>query len=122
VTAANTDGSSDTSGTLPDDTTTKAECLILMFASGSGPDTGGTAEYTNVTNGNLSSISEMYDNSVATVGGSSKAAWKGTLASAGAIGAGTYTKSNAATKAHLVVAVAPPAVAVPPPSLVAARR
>lgn len=102
------DATSDTSGSATGFTTTVADCLIVICAAGDLPDLTGTAEYSGETNANLGSLTERCDNSVLTGNGGSKGIWTGTLAVAGAIGATTYTKANAAVKAHKVIAVSPP--------------
>jgi len=108
ATQTSTDSTSDTSGSATSPTTTVDDCLILLCASGDLPDANGTAEYSSVANGDLTSVTERADNSVQTGGGSAKLIASGEKAVAGTIANWTYTKANAAVKAHLVIAVSPP--------------
>jgi hypothetical protein len=109
-TQASTDATSDTSGSITGFTTTVNDCLIILCAAGDLPDATGTTEYSAWTNTNLANLTERADNSVATGNGGAKAIATGELATAGPIGDTTYTKVNAAVKAHLCIAIQPPGI------------
>jgi hypothetical protein len=98
----------DTSGSATGPTTTQANCFIVIAASSdydpAGDDTVGYSAWTNAA---LGSLTEQIDNRSAAGGGGGLGVATGTKASAGAVGATTYTLANAANKAHLVIALAP---------------
>ena len=109
VTQSSVDATSDVGGNAACPTTTRADCLVFLFAASDTPDANGTAQYSAVANVDLTSVAELADNSVQTGGGSAKLIASGQKLVAGTIADWTYTKANAGVKAHLVVAVSPPA-------------
>ena len=108
VVQSSVDATSDTSGVATSPTTTRADCLVFLFAASDTPDANGTTEFSAVANAGLTSVAELADNSVQTGGGSSKLIASGEKITAGAISNWTYTKANAGVKAQLVVAISPP--------------
>lgn len=103
----------DTSGSADGDVTAGAERLILIIAGSAKPDTLGTAEVSSITNGNLDNITERADNAGNSGNGGHIWIATGEKATAGDIGATTYTKATSAFKWHYVIALKPPDGAAP---------
>lgn len=101
----------DTSGSADGDTTLGIDRLICIFVGAAKPDTLGTTELSAFTNANLTSLTERADNAGNSGNGGHLGLATGIMASAGAVGATTYTKASVAYKWHFVVALKP-AVAV----------
>jgi hypothetical protein len=108
VTQTSTEAVVDTTGSATGPTTTQANCLIVVACT-SDFDVGAddTAGYSAFTNAALGSLTEQIDNRSAAAGGGTIGVATGTKATAGAVGATTYTLANAANKAHLVIALTP---------------
>jgi hypothetical protein len=99
------DTTSDTTGSITGYTTSVVDTLVVMAAVGDLPDTTGTAQYSAFTNAALSSLTERGDDSTNAGNGGALGIASGVKASAGAIGATTYTKAASAVKAHICIAL-----------------
>jgi hypothetical protein len=98
----------DTTGSASGPTTTQAnELIVIACSSDYDPAADDTAGYSAFTNAALGSLTEQIDNRSAAGGGGGLGVATGTKATAGAVGATTYTLANAANKAHLVIALTP---------------
>jgi hypothetical protein len=107
ITQTSTEAFVDTTGSATGPTTTQANCLIVIACTSDyDPAADDTAGYSAFTNAALGSLTEQIDNRSAAGGGGTIGVATGTKATAGAVGATTYTLANAANKAHLVIALA----------------
>jgi hypothetical protein len=98
----------DTTGSASGPTTTQAnELIVVACSSDYDPAADDTVGYSAFTNAALGSLTEQIDNRSAAGGGGGLGVATGTKATAGAVGATTYTLANAANKAHLVIALTP---------------
>ncbi len=108
ITQTSTENVVDTTGSASGPTTTQANALIVIACSSdydvAADDTAGYSAFTNAA---LGSLTEQIDNRSAAAGGGTIGVATGTKATAGAVGATTYTLANAANKAHLVIALTP---------------
>ena len=97
VTAASMDGI----------TTDTADQLIVGITCAAKPDiAGGTTEMGAVTNSNLASITERFDDAAASGNGGWIGLWTGQEATSGqAIGASTWTKTATSVMAHIVIGI-----------------
>jgi hypothetical protein len=108
ITQASVEAVSDTSGSASGPTTTQANTFIVIAATSDfDPGADDTAGYSAFTNAALGSLTERIDNRAAAGNGGTLGVATGTKATAGAVGATTYTLANAGNKAHLVIALAP---------------
>jgi hypothetical protein len=111
----------DTTGEWPGLTTDTADQLIVGVTAHAKPDiAGGTAEMSAITNANLATITERFDDAAASGNGGWIGAFTGEEATSGqAIGVTTYTKATISFKAHMTIALrdSPPGGAVGPPTL-----
>lgn len=99
---------SDTSGSATGFTTTQTNELVMILATSDfDPGADDTAGYSALTNAALGSLTEQTDNRAAAGNGGTLMIATGTKATAGAIGATTYTLANAGNKAHIVIGFAP---------------
>lgn len=106
VTAGNTQGDAD-AGSIPGDTTTVAECLIVAIAV-SDRDQASTTYASNWANASLASITERFDEISATGTGGGFLVAEGVKTAAGVVDATTFTKASAAANSNLMVAFKPP--------------
>ena len=97
VTAASMDGI----------TTDTVDQLIVGITCAAKPDVaGGTTEMGAVTNGNLASITERFDDAAASGNGGWIGCWTGQEVSTGqAIGASTWTKTATSVMVHFIIAL-----------------
>lgn len=109
VTAGGSEGS-DTSLSATGDTTTVANCLVLVAATGD-IDQGNNAIYNTWANSDLTRVQPRIQVASAQGNGGSIDVFTGVKASAGAFGATTATARAATTKAFLTIAFKPPQVA-----------
>lgn len=107
--AGNTQDDSSTTATMPDVTTTVDECMVVHAVALGRDATGGS--WASWTNSNLTSLTEFHDEGTSTGNGGVMALADGVMATAGAVGGTTATKS-AFNSAHITIAIAP-ASAVP---------
>jgi hypothetical protein len=108
ITTTSVESVSDTSGSASGPTTTQANTFIVIAATSDfDPGADDTAGYSAFTNAALGSLTERIDNRAAVGNGGTLGVATGTKATAGAVGATTYTLANAGNKAHLVIALAP---------------
>jgi hypothetical protein len=109
VTAGNTEGTSDTSGSIPGDTTTIANTLVVVAIT-SHYDTGadGTDAFNNTwSNADLANMTERTDDTRTANNGGGIGVATGEKAAAGAYGATSVTLVNAAYKAMWTGALKP---------------
>lgn len=97
VTAGGTDSTSDTSGSIPGDTTTVDNTLVVAVA-GSGRDAVSTTEFSGWTNGDLATVTEFIDQTLGPSAGGGFGAAFGWKFTAGAYGNTTVTYANASRK------------------------
>src|SRR5262245_32339673 len=104
VTSGGTDANVNTSVTVPGDTTTVADCRVVIgIAIGDdGPTIG------NFTNSDLGSIANTDENGSSTGSDSRLGFAHGTKAAAGSYGNSTATLSANETKAYITIALKPP--------------
>ena len=110
---ASSEATEDTTGSADGDVTLGSERLILILAGSAKPDSLGTAEISGITNANLDNITERADNAGNSGNGGHLWIATGEKATAGDIGATTYTKATSAYKWHFVIALKPPSGAAP---------
>lgn len=108
VTSGNT-GSSSTSVSIPGDTTTVNNCLVVLAVS-NGTDTA-TPQTSGYTNGDLSSLAEVDDFNSTQGNGGGFAVATGGKATAGTYGATTATLANASTQGRMSIALKPAVIA-----------
>ena len=106
--AGGTDTTSDTSGSIPGSTTTRANCLILA-ACCTGRDAASTTEFSAWQNANLLEVIERIDNVVADGAGGGIGVAAGRYPGPGAYGATAVTYATASRKGLISLAVQPPA-------------
>lgn len=92
--------------TLPSITTDTDNCAIVHIA-GTGRDATSTTTFSNWTNANLASITEVADDTTGTAGGGGFGAAWGILASAGASGTGSCTQATSIIATAITVALKP---------------
>jgi hypothetical protein len=108
ITQTSSESVVDTTGSATGPTTTQANDFIVIAASSDyDPAADDTVGYSAWTNAALGSLTEQIDNRSTAGGGGTLGVATGTKATAGAVGATTYTLANAGNKAHLVIALAP---------------
>jgi hypothetical protein len=105
VTAGDT-GASDTAVSIPGDTTTVADCLIVA-ACAHGLDVG-TAQFSAWANADLANVAERRDQSNQTGHGGGIGVATGEKATAGAYGVTTATLASASLQARMSIALKPP--------------
>lgn len=93
--------------TVPGDTTTVDNCLVVFACAGSLPDANSTTEFGAATNASLTAITEEIDNAVNSGTGGSLWVGSGLKAAAGLYSATTCTKGTAATQGRISIALAP---------------
>ena len=96
-----------TAVSIPGDTTTVNDCLILAAVCGHVPDAVGSTEFSGWTNSDLSSVTERMDNTTNRGEGGAIGAATGGLATAGAYGATTATAVTSANRGVISLAIAP---------------
>jgi hypothetical protein len=107
VTAGGVEATDDTSGSIPGATTTVANTLVVTAIATSLPDASSTAKFSGWTNANLTSLTELTDNSVNAGNGGGLAIATGVKATAGAYGNTAVTLVNAAYKGMMSIAIKP---------------
>ncbi len=105
VTAGDVLTSTSTTATIPGDTTTVANCLIVAIVSSSADID--TAEGSGWTNADLSSVTEITDEYTSLGSGGGFAAATGGKATAGAFGATTATLVTSSQQARIMIALRP---------------
>jgi hypothetical protein len=105
VTAAGSNGASDTSMSLPSVTTTGTNRLILLAASTDYEQDDTGAEFSGWTNASLTGITEILDFHEDNGDGGGIGAAYGFMATAAATGATTATSANAGRHAYLTIAL-----------------
>lgn len=109
ATASGTQASTANNPTLNGITTTCPNSLIF-FAMGVGRDAGSTANFTALTNANLTSITERMDSTTSTGNGGGVASWTALCPTVIAIGNSTATKSGwTDSTTHLTIGLRPKA-------------
>jgi len=108
VTAGGTEVGPDTSLSIPGDTTTMANCLILLLAATSLPDAATTTEFGAMTNAGLTNLTEHVDNTIIAGNGGGLFVGTGMKAAAGAYAATTLTAVTSASHAMMSIALKPP--------------
>lgn len=105
--ASNNETVEDTTGSFPGLSSAESQDFLLVgITAHAKPDiAGGTAEMSAITNGNLGSITERWDDAAAAGNGGWIGMFTGTRTGGGDPGATTYTKASASYKAHLVIAL-----------------
>lgn len=106
VTAGDT-GTSDTAVSVPGDTTTAADCLVVA-ACAHATDTG-TAQFSGWANADLTDVAEFRDQANQAGHGGGIGVATGGKATAGAYGATTATLATASAQARLSIALKPAA-------------
>lgn len=109
IDASTGDASSDanaTAVTFPAITTTQAATLVVL-ALANQTDTATDGQIGTVSNGNLASISERFDQNEDSGNGGGIAVITGTKATAGSTGTSTATISTSSRQARVVLALAP---------------
>ena len=104
-----TDGS-DTTVSISGVTTTVDNCLMVYALASDGPDANNTSQFSSEANANLTGLVERHDQHTVSGLGGGLGVWEGVLATAGASGSLTATKSNASSKAQICIPLAPPVV------------
>lgn len=107
VTAGNTTGgSASTSVSIPGDTTTGANRLVVV-ASSTALDNDPNPRFSGWTNADLSDLTERYDDATSAGNGGGLGVATGGKAAAGAYGATTATLSNASLQGRISIALKP---------------
>jgi hypothetical protein len=107
VTAGNHIETASTSVSVPGDTTTVADCLIVA-ACAAGTDTADD-QFSSFANADLTDVTEREDFFAAVANGGGFGVATGVKASAGLFGATTATLATSALQARIMVALKPPA-------------
>lgn len=97
VTAGAVEATSDTSGSIPGAVTITPNCMVIA-ACCTTQDGNSTAEFSGWTNANLTSLTELIDNTVNTAGGGGIGVATGLFTGPGNYGATTVTLVNASAK------------------------
>jgi hypothetical protein len=109
VTAGGVEGTSDTSGSIPGNTTTVANCLVVLAMAIEEPDETGTSQFSAWTNADLENITERSDNTSNVGNGGGLGVATGQKATAGTYGATAVTTVVSTMKAMMSIALKPPA-------------
>jgi len=107
VTAGDVLATADTAVSIPGDTTTVADCLIVA-ASSAGTDTT-TPQFSAWANADLTSVAEWFDLFAIRANGGGFGVATGVKAAAGAFGATTATLATSSKQGRIVIALKPPA-------------
>lgn len=110
VTAGDT-GTSSTSVSVPGDTTTVADCLIVIACSHTTDSVSATPQFSNWANADLANVTERIDASTDSGNGSGFGITTGEKASAGAYGATTATLATASAQGRMSIALKPESAA-----------
>lgn len=106
VSNGGTDAVSTNALSITGNTTTLADCLVVLFA-GTGTDVDSTAEWSLFVNTDLANLTERMDNYNSQGNGGGFTCATGEKASAGAYGATTAVIATAGTKAFCTIALKP---------------
>jgi hypothetical protein len=106
---AGDNANSASSGSIPGDTTTVADCLIVAAIS-RGTDTA-SAAFSNWANGDLANVAEIADAGTAQGSGGGVGVATGEKASAGTFGATTVTLAATSGQGRIMIALKPPQAA-----------
>lgn len=96
---------------IPGDTTTVDDCLILAFCTGDNPDTDTTTQFASWANTDLANVTEQMDVTTSQGNGGALGMASGEKATAGAYGATTATATNPADRGCISLAIAPASAA-----------
>jgi len=107
VTAGGVDTVVDTSGSIPGATTTVANTLIVAAIASGLPDADITTNYSAWTNGNLTNVTELTDDTTTAGNGGGLRIATGEKATAGAYGNTTVTIGTAARNGMMSIALKP---------------
>lgn len=102
VTAGDT-GASNTAVTIPGDTTTRPDCLVLAIVA-DAIDLGG-ARFSGAANASLANLTELVDSGSTSGTGGGISVVAGSKTSAGAVNATTGTLSSASAQARMLIAL-----------------
>lgn len=105
VLSTDTKTTASTSLTFPDLTVPSPNNLVVFIAT--RPDDTASASFSNLTNSNLTSITERRDFGTANGNGGGHCIYTGIAASPGAIGTSDITLANSVTNACMVLALEP---------------
>lgn len=105
VTASSLASSGTTVVSIPGDTTTVNDCLIVLLCTHAGDIS--TAAFSGETNADLANLTERFDASDASGNGGGIGIWTGEKATAGAFGATAATLSGSYEQARLTIALKP---------------
>lgn len=103
--AETTEDTTGSFGALASGTDTNDQLIIGVTAHAKPDVAGGTTEMSGLTNADLASITERFDDAAASGNGGWIGAYTGTKATAGTITNTTYTKATASYKAHMTIAI-----------------
>lgn len=107
-------GAATTAMVFPSVTTTQANSLVIL-AAGMDTDAASTTTMGTVTNANLTGITELHDQTMASGAGGGLAIASGLKATAGSTGTSSATGSTAVTHAYLTIALRTRADAITSP-------
>lgn len=94
-----------TTVTIPGDTTTVANCLVVAICGHSVDDVVDVGQFSGWANADLANITERFDNSTAVGGGSGLGIVTGEKAAAGAYAATTATLATTSRQARMSIAL-----------------
>lgn len=115
VTAGTVENTADTSGSVPGDTTTRDNCLVVAAIShGNDPGANGTANYSAWTNADLTALTEIIDNTQTAGNGGGFGVAAGWKTTAGAYTSTTATLAVSSFKGLISLAINPTASAFIP--------
>ena len=106
VTAGDIDDVGSTSVSIPGDTTTVADCLIVAACARGIDDAA--AKFTDWANADLANVAEIFDEGTALGHGGGLGIATGEKAAAGAFGATTATLANSSMQGRIMIALKPP--------------
>lgn len=111
VTAGDLIATADTAVSIPGDTTTVVDCLVLAFGSSAFDST--TPQFSSWANASLSSFAELVNIATDVGNGSALGVATGIKAAAGAYSATTATLANSSKQGRISIALKPPPAAGP---------
>jgi hypothetical protein len=112
VTAGNVETTATTAVSVPGDTTTVADCLIVAIASSRFDNSTGQVDTSTWANADLANVTGRFTHGTNQANGGGFGVGTGEKAAAGTFGASTATLNNAAQQGRLMIALKPPAVTV----------
>ena len=111
VTAGGVEATPVTSNSIPGNTTTVTDTLVVAIITASLPDAVSTNEWSSFTNSNLTSVTERTDNTNNKGNGGALGIATGIRAAIGNYGATTVTSVETSEKGMISIALRPPAAA-----------